>query len=234
MSEPGWDQSKFDELLGLTLVVSKRSVADAINTAAYYVARKAIWFTPKASPSSIAQLRTMRELKIKGGYNVFGKRTGAGGGSRMAPIVAAMINARLGQKLYPGLYGSQMKRAVNDLIKARGKSIAFIKSGWIHARDALKPLAVVKGGSLPPDDPDAYKSSGTKGHAVTARPDADLIFATIENATVAKHDKTNALQKYGSIGLQKAFDDEAQSMKKYLESHWTEQASDVVRKMASS
>src|SRR5436853_2213008 len=122
--------------------VSKKSPARIVNTKAYYISRKASWFTAKTSRAAIA--------------DSLGSRAGGGrlklrpGTDTDAPLAALIVQSRRAAKGQKGLYGIEMATAINQLISSRLKSIAFLRSGWLPAIRLLAPLAD-RGGAPPMD-----------------------------------------------------------------------------------
>lgn len=199
-----WDQSKFDAVLRQYLKVCTRDLVVAINTKAFYVARGATRFTPKADKLKIqsAMLQPVI-LKRKNETYAYG------------PLAAGIINKRRGEKGQPGLQGRAMAEAMMKFMKARGRSVAFIKSGWLPAIRKLEPLADRRG--APSLDRSAKQLGRDRG---SARPavggGGDQIVAQIINEAIARHDRTDALAKYGRKGLSQAFEDELNSMLDYI------------------
>lgn len=199
MADSGWDQSRFDFILNEYLEVTSRDVTTALNTKAYYIARRALWNTHKASSKEV------RDLKKK--TTDHRQRSPSTGGL----LIGAMVSKRLGKG--QGLYGSQMKSQIGAILAARLKSVAFLKSGWLPAIQGLEALAEAPGRGGPLDrsakqhgHPHGYFQAATAGRMV----------ATIVNSAIAKHDKKDALGKYGTRALQAAFDQEADSMVQYI------------------
>lgn len=229
-----WDQQKFDDALRDYHMVTKRSYAQVLNTKAFYIARKAVWFTAKTNPESIA--RTLGQV-------VRGKRTTrtgrtvrtstvslVQGDEAEAPLAALMIQSRRRKKNQPGLYGRDMAREIRSLLSARNKSIAYLKSGWLPAVRALERLA--GRGNRPAMDNAARQVGREKGSATPAVA-SDNPFAAIENRAFARHStkKTN-VEVIGGRGLQLAFDDEARSMDEYTERKLAEDAARTNRLLA--
>jgi len=205
MSE-GWDQSEFDAALKDYIAVSRHTAAEIINRKAFFIARKALWFTVKSDPGEIRS-RLNRSITVE--------RTTASGRTELStgPFGAILINSRLGKKGEPGLSGPAMREALVRLIAARVRSVAFLKAGWLPAIRILDRIVNDKEGAAP-FPPEANRMAWSPkqiGDAVPAKP-GDLPFATIVNAAIAEHDKKGALQIYGSRALDTAFYDEAASM----------------------
>lgn len=216
-----WDQKKFDVILSNYLKHTSRSVVTAINTKAYFIARKAVWFTAKADSgkikSSLGKIVTVQRLNKKGNF-VRKRELELVKSERVdAPLAALIINARLGRAKKGGFYGKRMARAIRELLSARLRSVAFIKSGWIPAIKLLAPLADKRG--VPGTDPAAKQIGIPKGSAIPANANSATIKAVIENNAAAKRDVKDALGKYGGRGLATAFEDEANSMLDYIMSH---------------
>lgn len=219
MSDMRWDQTRFDDTLARYMEVTSRSVTQVVNTKAWYIARKAIWFTEKADrgkiESSLGRMVMVNRL-TKSGKTVRRRQLELVQSERtQAPLAALIINSRLGKKNLPGLYGRAMDAAIRDLLSSRYRSIGFIKSGWLPSVQKLGPLAD-KGGAAPQIDTAARRFGLEKGYAEPAEP-GWAPSAAIINEAVARHDAGGAaLSRVGSKGLQMAFDDEAASMEDYI------------------
>src|SRR5438105_9755152 len=107
-----WDQSAFDAALKDYIAVSRRTVPEVINRKAYFIARKALWFTVKSDPGEIRS-RLNRSITVE--------RTTASGRTELStgPFGAILINSRLGKKGEPGLSGPAMPEALVRIIAAR-------------------------------------------------------------------------------------------------------------------
>lgn len=207
----GWNQSKFDAALTAKIERSKSTAAQVINRAAYFVARKALWYTKTANAG---QIRTDLNRTI-----TVNRSTESGRSESIeAPLAAIIINARRGAKGQPGLEGSEMRDAVRRFIAARVRSVGFIRAGWIPAIKALDPKVVDRQGAAP-FPAEANRSRWSAKQIGDARPAqvGEFPVAIIENAAIASHDKQNALQRYGSRALDMAFYDEERSIMEYLE-----------------
>jgi hypothetical protein len=209
-----WDQSKFDAALAEYLKVTSRTVTDAINTKAYFIARKALYLTHKASKraiqDSLGKIITSRRRMTTRIASLPSGRTAD------APLAALIINARRGRAGQPGLHGIAMTRAIADLLNARMRSIAFLKSGWIPAIRILEGLAKDKS-KAGPTDREARIYGRQKGGATPAAEGVAPV-ATIINSALSRGDPGGAaLAKYGGAGLEAAFAEETASMLKYLE-----------------
>lgn len=229
----GWDQRKFDEALREYVKVSSRTLATIINTKAYYIARKALWFTIKSDAwqmkTQLGGIVTVQRLTKKG--KLRNRRVLQLKDSRDydAPLAAVIINARRGRAGDNGLYGKAMDKAIRGLLTARARSIGFIKSGWLPSIQILAPLSDKAG--QPQIDREAKQVGRAKGTATPAKPGFDLR-AEIVNLASPIRDKKGALLKYGSEGLTTAFQDETASMWDYIERKMKPDAEAFNRKAA--
>lgn len=227
-----WDQSVFDSTLKDYSQVSKRTHQVIVNTKAFYVARKAVWFTHKADiqrvKNALGQIISVNRI-TKAGKIAKRKTVILKQGRGAAPLAALMISKRLASagKRSP-FYGrsrsagaAAMTRMVMKLMRARARSVAFLKSGWLPAIKKLAPYA--DKGSKPPIDNAAKIIGRDKGTAkpalATTNPVAEII-----NLATTRRDRKGALVKYGAPGLQRAFDDEAKSMVSYIEAKMAKDA----------
>src|SRR5207237_657051 len=115
---------------------------EILNKKAYFIARKALWFTPKADAAEIRS-RLNRSVSIN--------RTTASGRMELStgPYGPIIINARRGRAGQPGLHGVAVRGAVRDARASRLKSIAFLKAGWIPAIRIFDSLVSNKAGAAP-------------------------------------------------------------------------------------
>jgi hypothetical protein len=203
-------------------LLSKRTPAEVVNKKGFYIMRRAIWHTHKSDYQTMAnqlgQLLTLKSRKFRGKKGV-ARPTARGQGqfnsasTAPAPLLALIINARRGRKGLKGLFGPAMKKAFQRVFGARGRSIAFIKSGWIQARELFKAAGGGGGKGLPPSEGTSIggpKQLGRpKGGATVARPGwrAKAIFW---NSATTKRDHKQSLYKYGIPALKRAIDEETQ------------------------
>jgi len=215
----GWDQRKFDETLDRYAEVSSRTHQEIVNTKAYYVARKALWNTPKADSYKMKQqlggIVTVRRENKRGKMVKRRELQLVMGTAIPAPLVSLIINARLGRSGEKGLYGKQMERAGRKLLGSRASSIAFIKSGWLQPIRDIAPFVKDKGQAAPPD-PASKQVGRAKGLGKPAKqtnnPSAEIV-----NLASAKRDHRAALIKYGEPALRQALMEEDASMNEYIE-----------------
>lgn len=225
MSE-GWDQTKFDAALREYVKFSGRTLQVIVNTKAYYIARKALWFTVKGDYTrmrmSLGGMVPIQRITKKGKLvnSRYLELTRAR--DVEAPLAVAILQARARKEgkrsVYFGVSHAKgvrlMAAAVRGLLTARARSIGFIKSGWLPSIQILAPLSDREG--EPQIDRTAREIGRPKG---TARP-ATIGFqlrAEIVNLASPIRDKKGALLSYGSRGLDQAFADETASMWEYIE-----------------
>lgn len=226
------DRREFDQTLRLYARYSKRDPATICNTKGFFIARRAVLETKKASKAKIA--RDLREGIKTGRVNFSAGKNAVWGGTllsqinsgvimeRGAPLAALIINKRRSDKGQPGLYGDAMKRAIASLIAVRKRSVAFLKSGWLPAIKTLEPLAQKRGAPRSPGR-DVQIVGKPKGYAIPAK-EGFVAVSEIVNQAIAKHDRKDALQKYGGPALEKAFRFEMASMRQYIERKMRETA----------
>lgn len=205
---------EFDEALERYMEVTRRSLADVLNKKALYIARGALRLTPMteagAIRSSLGQIIrrknsiTIKPVKAGAVYSNLDRRQSE------APLAALIINARRGRNNIPGLYGPEMEAAIRQLIGARNRSRAFLKSGWIPAIRDLSPLVKDSFG-MQGANGQPVQVGKPHGKAIPAHPGL-VVKAIIENTASEKHETHEALHKYGGPALQQAFNDEAASM----------------------
>ncbi len=181
---------EWDRTFGRYMQFSKREFPTALNSKAFFIARRAVVETPKAKLSRLS--RSTRE------------------------VLGKIINQRHGQRGEKGLYGLEMAKAVEILYASRRRSVAFLKSGWLPAIRRLELAVEPKYRRGAPKNDRAAKQFGKpKGRAIPANA-GWRCRVLIENAALSDHDKKDALELFGGPALQRAFDFEAASMKNYI------------------
>lgn len=113
------DERKFQGTLHEYIGYTKRDIKTVIATKGFYIARRAVRVTKKASAANIRAFMN-------------------------SPAGARMINKSLGKG--QGLYGDDMKAAVKQVLAKRLHGIGFLASGWIPAIKQFSPYAEHAGG----------------------------------------------------------------------------------------
>jgi len=214
-----WDQSKFDSALARYIQTSSKDMVTILNTKAYYIARKSLWFTKKAQASDIrafmskyVTVTTGRRVNEKTGrMKKFKDYTFEKSSGSEAPVIALIINANRGHAGRKGFKGPDMRKAMEREQGRRMKSIGYIKSGWIYAIRKLEPHSEDKSGS---SDGGVNVRGVPSGHAIIANENS--MTAVIGNRYHSNWDKRGGFYAVVSKGLQRAFDDEAKSMEQYI------------------
>lgn len=221
MNGPGWDQSKFDRTLREYLGnLESRTWPRAINKKAFFVELKALQRTPKVEPQTIdAEL----------GKAVYTRQGGAP--ARIVALGYAIASKRAEKKwMRTGTYRTARKKEFagasgslasawhtfvmkqfEAMTKARKRSAAFIKAGWLPG---LEQLGALVGGR--------YSRSGTnrrgadKGgvHPAVGLNLTATIYNTAQSASAARRGKK--FEVIGAPALQAAFNEEAASMEEHM------------------
>jgi hypothetical protein len=205
---------EWDRVFPQYLKRTRRDFATVLNTKGFYIARRATVETPAASKSEIQALTEPRQK------TVFNKR---GKPRRIKTTAAALIvNARLAKAGKPTLKNAEARKEGTRMVKARLRSRAFLKSGWLPSIKKLEPLADRRG--IPRMDKSGQQIGRPKGFAVPAQ-EGWKPSCRIQNDALPKgrtmlkrlfgNDKTGAMKVAGPA-LQRAFDYEVRSMKDYL------------------
>jgi hypothetical protein len=209
-----WDQSKFDEALERYVTTSKRSLPVILNSKAFFVARKACWYTDRAERKELIKPRQPTESR---------HRSPTGGGL----LLGAMISKRRG--IGKGLYGPPMKERFDNTIASRRRSVGFIKSGWIPAIQALDPKAEDKAQAAPVVR--GMRQYGVpKGQGQTASENRPL--AVIVNSAESRSAPHGSAYRVGFYGLNRAFSSETESMEEYMEKKLAKAAAEANRGLA--
>jgi hypothetical protein len=192
-------KADFDRTMRLYLKQTSKTQATALNQKAFWIMVNALNFTPKAD---VKKMR--RELTWKK--------------SNATRLRAWAL------KHQPQLKTDDERKAYfKDLKKKRGRSMGYLKAGW------LTPIAIVKkaGGVKGKTTSKGVTQRGQKkGKAKPAR-DQWKCEVTFENLVGAmsgsgnkrsgqKHSQADAAKKFGNPALAKGFRKEQASMKRYL------------------
>lgn len=223
------DTREFDRAIEQYLDYTKRGLADVLNKKALFISRGALRLTP-STPAGAITSSLGKVIRHRNTVDIKSTKAGAvysnlGGKQSEAPLAALIINARRGRESHPGLYGADMSVAVAQLIAARNRSRAFLKSGWIPAIRALSPLVKQSYGTEGGNGR-AIQVNRAKGSATPARPGLTCK-AIIENFASGNHETHEALHKYGGPALQQAFNNEAASMDRFVADQQFESAKKV-------
>lgn len=161
-------ESEFLRAMDTAYVFTKRTAAQFVNTAFYFIIRGAMADTPKADRG-----------KIRSSLLVASKT------NPKAPLVAIIINARRG--VGNGLYGARMKLEQEKVIRSRQSHTKYIASRWIPALKDIGPATVYKTGA--PKAPSMKLTKPATGGGLPAKEGENpkgYIFATIEKVCGAQ------------------------------------------------
>lgn len=221
---------EFTPTLKKYAALSKRTPAEICNRKAYMINRRFIWNVRKAQAEDIKQelgahdafnLVINKSGKRKGKFSMAKKhatfifdKTASGAGGRFERIIIARL--RKAGKHIPK--GEAMAELMVKTLKARLRSIAFLASGAIPAREQFKNWCRAHGVPIGKAGMPPQPGSGIGGPKQVGQPKGGarpanfnwFTKATFFNAASAKHDTKGALQKYGMPAMEKAFSDETQ------------------------
>lgn len=214
----GFDQAKFDSTLNEYMRWTSKSWWEAVNSHAYYIARKALWFTKKASAADIRS--SLRRLGLSSSRTTASGRVVEGS---EAPRGQLIINAARRKLGLPSIYGREMAEAIDKLEASRLRSIAFVKSGWLPAIRILEAFGVNKSKAAPMDRAARVRGQ-EKGSAYPAVEGATMICRIINSVGASGPDRGNVLDRIAGPALDLAFFDETNSMREYIERKMAEDA----------
>lgn len=209
------DTTNFTKTFNEYLKFQKRLPSDSVNASLYFIARNATQTTKSSSKTKI-------DNELRGPAK-----------NGVEPLAAVLINSQLGKKGMKGLTGVKMARAVEKLIKARVKSVNYIRSGWKNAINILESYLrstnefsfVRRNSSLNSKaDNETMKKivSPNSGTAKVARIDMGTrAYGEIQNNVYG--DGKDGLSEVKAAGLQKAIDQEEKSKRIYIERKINEQ-----------
>jgi hypothetical protein len=221
-----------------------RTEAEAVNTSAFYIAVN----TKNAMPAaSIRKIDTDLDKFVVPIFRVKGlagptKRTkvkfGKGTARQDAPLIALIINSRVGKSGRWGLSASPfkgvsraagraaMQRMAQKLLKARHSSTNFLRSGWIGAIRDLYSSAKRRAGGSPLEGSNFDYDFDKRGSALPAKEGSWNVVASAENNTGAigqsAAEANDALHRYGDIILQREVDAEYGRTVDYLVKKYAE------------
>jgi len=214
------DTKEFNEALRQYVELSKKDAATVLNTKAFYVARRACWGTMRADKAKVKAFTDGLVWSSKGKF--FSNDTGRAKtrkwktyarNSKGVPLIALIINKRLGMQGKAGLRGADMETAMSNEGARRQSAISFIAGGWIGSIKALDPKAEKKSGAM---SIRGAKQYGEPKGGATAASDNSLS-SMIYNTAKAASDKTGrGWYSVVSKGLSNAIKDEAEDTEKYM------------------
>ncbi len=239
------DSREFTATLRKYALLSKRTPAEIVNRKAYFISRRAIWHTRKASVQGISyelnaaeafNLHLNKSGKNKGKFSRAKNRatfafnnTASGAAGRFERIIVGQL--RKAGKAIPK--AEELAAYLLKAFKARLRSIGFLKSGFIPARDKFKSWCQshgvsIGGRGLPPQEGsgvgNAKQIGAPKGGAITA-PTAWFARAQFWNSVISKHTHNPAaLAEFGSQALEQAFAEETADTDKEIEKRLREHA----------
>jgi hypothetical protein len=238
------NSSQFDAALRQYAALTSKVPSEICNKKAYFIVRRAIWHTRKADIATmreqLGEHKAMELHRVKSGKRFSRDKKhiksffSQGDGNQGAPLLAMIIQARArrGGKGSPWkgvtreVGATRMLEAMRKVWNARVRSVAFIKSGWIAARDAFKQFS---GGSrgLPPSEGPAVGGPKVIGQAkggASVASKTGRAKAVFWNTASTKRDHKGALMHYGKPALQRAFDEETEDTMAEVERRLREQA----------
>jgi len=218
-----WDQTRFDDALRQAIEQTKaQAVPGLINRKAFWVALKAMKYTPKVDRERIArELATVVHVHRKGGgsgdvpigWVIAAKR--ASKGWQEAKMARGQRSKRRTSALK--LWRARIKKTFEVMLGKRVRSAGFMKSGWLTVIRRMSRYGGSKAQSYKADAEGIKTWEPPKGRATPAVK-SDTPFARIESSAASRRDKTGGFIRKGSAALKKAFDEEAASMIQHMES----------------
>lgn len=191
-------KNEFPEALRRYLPHTKRTLAEIINQKGYAINRTANAITAKADAKRL-EAEIGPEAQSKAIPN--------------APALAVIINAKRGKG--KGLYGSEMRAAVEKEWRRRKAAINFLRAGFLPGVAAFaRSLGKAVGRNA-----SRWAAVHGMGGATPARPGVK-VEATFFNAAVElapKSSRPDAAAAKAEAGLERASAQEIASMDKYIE-----------------
>jgi hypothetical protein len=208
---------------------TKKDLAEVVNTKAFFIALKALRYTPAAKEARISA-ELFRTVPAK----VLKRRYGRVSAKGQAPVrlIYLIVNARQRQAGRKGLKGAAMADAAQKIIGARMASVGFEKAGWVWALRDLAPF--VPSAARYAQRHDIRLSSTPLGLAIGAQPGLNVSALIANRAFPRRRKNTKGLNivRLESIlrnSLQRAVDEEAADTVKYIERKFDERAKEFAR-----
>lgn len=182
-----------DTLRQYASVLKTKTWPEIVNAKALQVAFAALEETPKANVAAI------RELESKEWWPKYvAKRISKGVTLRTKGGGKFQLSGK-------GFTREEARKVSHQILAARARSVAFIKSGWLPAIRVLYPqvrdrqfLRDASGG--------ARQLGASKGRATAARPGANPEALIANSATGDRDAGGKGLQRFGAPALQRAID----------------------------
>lgn len=217
------DDREFQRTLKVYLQHNKRTLAEIVNQKGFAICKAATAVTVKANKQN-----------IKSGLLADGKA-----GAPMAALIinkalkeggkrGELISKAVGFPVGKGLRGSDMQAAVDALIKRRAASAAYLKSGWLPGV-AIFARAIGKSPSLRAAK--ALQRRQFLGDADTAKPGVNPLCRFWNTAFAEIETPPNDAVGFCEQGLQQAINQEAASMKKYIERKMQQETDKLTRRI---
>jgi hypothetical protein len=223
------DTTKLNAAIREYMSFTKKDLAEVINTKAFFIALKALQYTPAAKQARIqAELyRTVPAKVIKRRYGRVSAK-----GAPPVRLIYLIVNARQRQAGRKGLKGSAMAEAAQKIIGARMASVGFEKAGWVWALRDLAPF--VPSATRYAQRHDIRLSSTPLGLGIGAQPGLNIGALIANRAFPRRRKQTKGLNvvRLESImrnSLQRAVDEEAASTVAYIQRKFDERAKEVGR-----
>lgn len=228
---------KFDAAMDQYRRLTSKTVAEIVNTKAYYIALNALNSTQHANIADIraelGQIVTVKYKDKKGKERkkkTFAAALSRKHGDQQVPLAEILVNAERKKQGQPLIFGKELTSEMRKLYARRIRSVNFVRAGWIPAIKGLTPLAK-KDGSTQRDT--SVKAAGEpKGGVIPGRQsDIWTSVCKIYNDVVGSDNKpSNYVNNIKNIGLQKAINKEAASMMAYVDKKLQEAADKTINR----
>ncbi len=218
-------EADFKNTLRRYLKVNRRTLPEALNEKAYFIAGGAIRHTHKADHERIkAELGAKMESVIGKRGKALKRKTLAIVENYWATLAVILVIAGLRKAGKPIPSDGELKDRALNLVRSRIRSVGFIRSGWLPALRRLARFS--KYGRIKFGFGDLPKKVGKNKGGVSPATEAqgDLAKVIIWNSAGGEEKHKGALMKYGQPGLEAAFREETADMKRYLEKKLRENA----------
>jgi hypothetical protein len=236
---------EFTRTLNQYAGLTKKTPSEICDKKSYYIIRRAIWHTHKADieemREQLGETKAMELHNIKSGKRFSRSKKNiksffsTGAGDQGVPLLAMIIQKRAGHSSkgspWKGVSrasgAARMLEAMRHVWNARARSIAFIKSCWIPARELFKGRAGGGGRGLPPSEGAAIGGPKVIGVPKGGGTPASVVWkakAVFWNSASTKRDHKGAVFQYGEPALQQAFDEETADTMREVERRLKEHA----------
>jgi hypothetical protein len=202
------DTRDFNATVQKLLEHSRSELPKILNKAGFSIAQTAVAVTKRAEKSVIRKYLNQQVVTNNG---------------RTAPLAALIVNKRRG--VGRGLYGEQMREAMNLFIQNQADSVNFLRAGWLSA---MAKFARALGKPVGANAQRFLARFGYKWGEGRAAQKGIAPVAYMANMAFSRHTSTDNGIKFAQSGLQRAVNQQTDRMRKWIEDDMQKMTNRVV------